>query len=865
MNETSNRMPPAGGVAPRGEKMPGIALGLLVLLAAVVFFPADWLPVENFDPPKRALLALGAVALLCCGLRRAQPLTSAWALGAGLLAWLWLRTGLRANPWIELGVLCAWTLPVLLFLAGLSMRGRAWRGAACGVGVAALLQAALMLLQRFGLDPVLPDTTVALPTAAAKMIGTIGYHNQAAGFLAVGLGAFAFAVRRPLVRAVLLVVAAGVIGATGCRGAVAGVCAATLTGLTCLYFARPADVTPKKKRVAGLLGLLALLALVLLAPPTLRQRVNSLFQRNATRADVGSRLLMTRVAWQMWTEHPLAGWGAGAFAFQYIDRLGRILPAQKEHRLLRPLVYARETHNDYLQFAAEFGLVGCVLAGALLALVLRRLWRQRARDPAASALGVFLLTYLGVHAVVSFPLQTVMDGSIAALLLGLVTAAEPSPDISAAPRPRWWWSGPVCALLIAVVTALLLLTDAWLCLAIGRLSAGADLATEARRLPPWAHRYRALLGARLAQSGGPAEARPLLEAAAQGYGDLPLLNNLGHCYARLGQWPEALAVYQRQARAGLAHRDALQNVSVALENLRNEAGAADALAEKLRLWPADSWDDTLRLAALRIKTRQPAQAAWLLRTFATVPEDFVLTLPGRQHADGYTVTQQVQLSSIRCPLDPRRTLQALVLPTNSFLRIFAVSCEAAGAVTPVDLSAAFNAQGFLERGGIVAVGTTLDRGRYSLCADDFPRDGALRDAAGHLRFQLGRLKNVAANCIYPFGQRLALPAGPYDHVSILCTAVQAQTPARDLLRVEYADSSAWLPVQATDWTRDNRDAYDTPPAVTIQALNLLAAAWLLQQQPELAVWPLQRVLALQPDNAIAKKNLEKALRVQPAP
>ena len=312
--------------APRGEKALGLALGLLVLAAACLYYPATWMPVENFDAPKRALLAVGAVLLLCFGLRRpALALAPLWAVGALLLAWMWLRTGWRADPWIELNVLGTWTLPVVLFLAGLAVRLKDWRGAARTVGVAALLQAALMLLQRYNLDPVLADTTGEMLTAGAKMIGTIGYHNQAAGFLAVGLGAFAFAVRRPLLRAALLVVAAGVIGATGCRGAVAGVCAATLAGLTCLLFAQPAPAAQQKKKIAGLVGLLLLLGLALLVPPTLRQRVAGLFQHNAPRADVGSRLLMTRVAWHLWAGHPLVGSGAGAFAFQYLDLLGELL------------------------------------------------------------------------------------------------------------------------------------------------------------------------------------------------------------------------------------------------------------------------------------------------------------------------------------------------------------------------------------------------------------------------------------------------------------------------------------------------------------------------------------------------------------
>jgi O-antigen ligase len=97
-------------------------------------------------------------------------------------------------------------------------------------------------------------------------------------------------------------------------------------------------------------------------------------------------------------------------------------------------------HNEYLQVAAELGLVGLVLLAVLLAAIIRMLWRARptARESATWAGVVAAAAAFAVHSGFDFVWRLPAIVLTVTLLVGVVL---PAPDTAAAhkpihPRPR---------------------------------------------------------------------------------------------------------------------------------------------------------------------------------------------------------------------------------------------------------------------------------------------------------------------------------------------------------------------------------------------------------------------------------------------
>jgi O-antigen ligase len=113
-------------------------------------------------------------------------------------------------------------------------------------------------------------------------------------------------------------------------------------------------------------------------------------------------------------DFPLFGTGLGTFASAY----GAYEKTASSELLLT------HAHNDFLEYAAELGLVGVVLlAGAVLTLAVSAslAWRRR-RNPQARALalgGLVALAGAGLHAVTDFNLHVPANMVLFAVVLGL--------------------------------------------------------------------------------------------------------------------------------------------------------------------------------------------------------------------------------------------------------------------------------------------------------------------------------------------------------------------------------------------------------------------------------------------------------------
>lgn len=593
-----------------------------VLGIALLFVPPTSPVLNAFDPPKRVGWAILALALVlrprAWRCRRDAPAVAA---AFALVAWMAARTLLRPNPAVEIEVLFTWLLPPLLFLAAHGMRigGGALRKLGAMLLVGAYLQATLMTLQRFGLDPLFAATTEAMAYAPGRMVGTIGYHNQAVDFLLVSCVGALWVSSSARVQLAWMAPLFAVAVLAGNRGGVLAFLAAVaaVLGARGVTWLRERRTNRESRSPPARRAWLATIAVAILVfssaavvagrlSPTLAARYSPKAEGGVRSPAVQSRLLMWRIAAEMARERPLIGWGAGEYAFQYLDRLGEILPERKTHAILISVVYAREAHNDPLQFLAEFGFAGLLLLLGLVAAILRPRPGPGAVPAGAGGVAVFVLVGMTASGLFSFPWQCAMAGPMAGLILGLATTPPQTPE----PPTRAARAAQIARVAAAVAMLAGFGRLSLLDQAVAEALADPDAHQEGwdELTPKRAYRRQALLGAVEAERGLYDAAIGRLAHAQSGYRDVTLWNNLGHALAKAGRWDEAATVYARWAATGIEHDDALANLSVACENAGAFPAAAEALDTKIRLWPQTTPAEVKRLAVLFMRARDYERA-----------------------------------------------------------------------------------------------------------------------------------------------------------------------------------------------------------------------------------------------------------------
>lgn len=574
-----------------------------VFLASWVHIPANDCGVNYFDPPKLLVWGCLLVGLTLLGEWVDRRFVSVWYCGAWcLVLWMLARTLLGESGAMGWGGLVTWLLPILLFMvSSLTIQSgrRVLSGGLLWVGG---VQFIVMVLQYFGHDPLFPETTALMEYAPGRMIGTIGYHNQALDFVVLCSSGLIMSDRRVIWR---------VLGFSGiftlaCMTANRGGMVSLLMALIVvegIRLTRIGGVWSRAKRVAVIFGAIIVCIAAAMLLPVTRARILEPMERLHHSPAVGSRLVMGRIAYDMWVEKPLLGWGAGEYARQYCERLGHQLPEEKTHAMLHNVVLAREAHNDVLQFLAEFGLIGFAMGVGLLGLVLRVLWKGRQDHFNELETGGFVVTYMVVAGLVSFPCQTSMAGPLAALVLGACVAGSSSvgPERELSRRTGRYIGISMFSLFSLSLGVLILFCgDSFL----NSIAANPRYLSDPKQLesliPHAACRYRAIVGSAYAAAGDYAEAERILVESIDGYSDPIVYNNLGFAYCQQGKWGQALEIYKQWVACGIRHDEALANLSIVYENMGNSAMAAATLEQKLMLWPSDSEEDVRRMAVLQL-------------------------------------------------------------------------------------------------------------------------------------------------------------------------------------------------------------------------------------------------------------------------
>jgi len=525
-----------------------------------------------------------------------------------------------------------WLLPGLLFGLGLSVnREQAMKPLAWGLLLCVVIQSLVMVLQYVGMDPFFAATTTEFEYRPGRMIGTIGYQNQAADVVALASVSFILLCRNRWLRLPALCAVLAVVALTGNRGAFVGFLFATAfaEGFLALSTA-PSKKLGIMRIAAGMSALLAVLAGLLVVMPTMRERLGEVISNPAKSPALASRALMARVAAGMWADRPIVGWGAGEFAFQYVDRLRNLLPEEKTHEILRSVVFARETHNDYLQFAAEFGLVGVLLLCCLLVFAFGIVLRLRRNDRTACASVLFVSLYMLFSGLASFPWQAAVAGPLAALLLGLLIPRHdpPANHVRGTGRRAFFRVESVAYLALATAFLAWQATDALLNVRVPSVLSHEGARSLGAGLPKWMHKYHAITGAALARDGAYDDALSELTLAHRGYRDVLLYNNLGHVFSKRGEWNNALSIYRDWAQSGIDHSNALSNLAIAYEQTGEFGKAAATLQRRISLWPQHDLVLVQRLATLHLRAGDAAAAHLVLEHYESRYVDNPENLPG---------------------------------------------------------------------------------------------------------------------------------------------------------------------------------------------------------------------------------------------
>jgi O-antigen ligase len=435
--------------APPADRPATIAFAAAVVLLVAV--PLVWTTAvtDPFRTPQ-GLLALATLGVLAAvflatpGVRRA--FSDSWALAwAGVLAAGVVAALACPRPGLALATLVPLLFAAFGWAAVRRLDGDRQRRLRGLVVVAGLLQAGLTVA--FASPAWRPESYRLLAGLAGRYawIGTLGNPGWVGVFLVLpALLAAASALTEPRRRTawgLAAVVLASVIVASRTLTAVA----ALVLGVAVLVVR---TLSGRRRLAAGALLLVATAALLALTP--LRARVGNAVTE-VTRGGWGwlasGRGAAIEIGVAMVAGRPLAGVGPGRFEANSFAVASEEQLAGRA-RALGLVTGFGEAHNDVLQFAAEHGAIGVVLALAGLVLA----WRRRPAGGDVLPAPAALLAAAMLLALTQFPLH---HAATAVQWLVLAALALPRlPGDAAGPRPVPRWRAVLALVLAAVVVVL---------------------------------------------------------------------------------------------------------------------------------------------------------------------------------------------------------------------------------------------------------------------------------------------------------------------------------------------------------------------------------------------------------------------------
>jgi O-antigen ligase len=172
--------------------------------------------------------------------------------------------------------------------------------------------------------------------------------------------------------------------------------------------------------------------------PLMERLRNDVFNLDQLRRETRYRVFFAGAP--LVAQAPVFGHGPGQFQWVYPPAQGRYFNTHLNQTRAYTVKRTDIAHNDWLQFAIEFGIVGILLAGTAAYLVLRRIrenWLALPQGPERALLSLWLSAIAGllVQAAVDFPFHLAAHGWLAALVLILAASRRTFGLQGAVPLP----------------------------------------------------------------------------------------------------------------------------------------------------------------------------------------------------------------------------------------------------------------------------------------------------------------------------------------------------------------------------------------------------------------------------------------------
>ncbi len=337
----------------------------------------------------------------------------------------------------------------------------------------------------------------------------------------------------------------------------------TLLLLTLIYQER--EWLKTRGRQIATLGGITLVLLVLFSgtPPFSDHCNESLSQRFGSESVLdgessNARYMLWGLTADMIKDHPLKGIGIGNYGFVMPDYQKNFLERQENWQYRRLAGWALDAHNQYLQVAAEGGLVPAGLLLTLLIYLAIRFFKvaARSRDNLQAICLLCSLATISIHALVSFPLSLMSSAVLFWFIAGRTNLAL-HPNIASAAeiliKPP-----PKSLRLVMLVILILLSTTTLIKFASDRFLGVGNL-LEIRKDPisaekhyrtslkinPLGWRNAERLSAVLSQQGRHQEATKFLERSRHNALSNLADNEEGLNFVRQGQYARALQAFER--------------------------------------------------------------------------------------------------------------------------------------------------------------------------------------------------------------------------------------------------------------------------------------------------------------------------------
>ena len=209
---------------------------------------------------------------------------------------------------------------------------------------------------------------------------------------------------------------------------------------------------PVTQRLVALGGAAVLVVLFLLSPPG--RTVTTDIWQVATSGSAQVRAWDWWVGWHMVEDHPITGIGIGDYKREFLPYKAEFLQTERGQFYLDEVGYiqrAAQAHNEYVQIAAEMGILGLLATGVLIVILvggtIRRIRQVEELWQRIALLGLLggVVAFMSDSAF-SFPLHLPANALALAALVGVIHS-----PVFGSPRWRVQWEGSRVQVLAGVV------------------------------------------------------------------------------------------------------------------------------------------------------------------------------------------------------------------------------------------------------------------------------------------------------------------------------------------------------------------------------------------------------------------------------